>query len=341
MTRILLCFVLITICKTDFSTAQAYLENKTVTYDECIEHYKQLDTKYPEAVLVQCGQTDIGKPLHLFVISTDGDFDPKSIHQKNKTVLLINNAIHPGEPPGVDACMELANDLLSKPENKKLLTNIVLCIVPVYNIDGALSRNKYSRANQNGPEEYGFRANARNLDLNRDMIKCDAQNTKSLIQIFQKWKPEVFVDTHISDGADYTYTMTLIATQHNKLNSAVSDYMKKKLNPFLYDEMKKQKWEMCPYIEPLGESPESGLGGFLDLPRYTTGYAALFNTISYVTETHMLKPYADQVKATGTFLKVMITFVNNNSAEINQVRKKADAAVIEQASFGKIGRAHV
>jgi hypothetical protein len=31
-----------------------------------------------------------------------------------------------------------------------------------------LNRNSTSRTNQNGPEEYGFRGNARNFDLNRD-----------------------------------------------------------------------------------------------------------------------------------------------------------------------------
>jgi murein tripeptide amidase MpaA len=88
-----------------------------------------------------------------------------------------------------------------------------------------LQRSCCSRANQNGPDEYGFRANYQNLDLNRDFIKADSENAKSFIQIFQQWKPHVFVDTHISDGADYTYNMTLIATQKDKLHPLLSKFM--------------------------------------------------------------------------------------------------------------------
>ena len=54
----------------------------------------------------------------------------------------------------------------------------------MYNIGGALNRNAYSRANQNGPKEYGFRGNGQNLDLNRDFIKMDAQETQSLVKLF-------------------------------------------------------------------------------------------------------------------------------------------------------------
>ena len=38
-----------------------------------------------------------------------------------------------------------------------------------------LNRNTSSRANQNGPEAYGFRGNGRNYDLNRDFIKSDTK----------------------------------------------------------------------------------------------------------------------------------------------------------------------
>lgn len=307
------------------SLSQKYLQNKTVTYNEAITFYKSLDVKYANAKLITCGNTDIGKPLHLFVITNDGDFNKESIRKKNKRIILINNGIHPGEPCGVDASMGLAEDLLTKPEYIKLLKHTVVCIIPVYNIDGALNRGCCSRANQNGPDEYGFRGNYRNLDLNRDFIKCDSENAKSFTKIFRTWQPEIFVDTHISDGADYQYTMTLIATQQNKLHPALADCMNKNLLPFLNKEMKEKKWEMCPYVESRGETPESGIEGFLETPRFATGYTTLFNTISFITETHMLKPYPDQVKATHAFLETLIEAVNNNYQQIADAKKKADA----------------
>lgn len=306
------------------SLSQKYLQNKTVTYDEAISFYKSLDAKYANAKLITCGMTDAGKALHLFVITNDADFDPASIRRKNKRILLINNGIHPGEPCGTDACLGLSEDLLSKKDFQKLLDHVVICIIPVYNIDGAFNRNSWSRMNQNGPEEYGFRGNARNLDLNRDFIKCDAENTKSFIKIFREWQPEIFVDTHISDGADYQYTMTLIPTQQNKLHPALATYMTDDLLPKLSSKMKERNWEMCAYIDPVNEIPDNGISAFLETPRFSTGYTTLFNTIGFITETHMLKPYPDQVKATYTFLYVLIEEMNNGFEKIKTVKQKAD-----------------
>ena len=165
-----------------------------------------------------------------------------------------------------------------------------LCIIPLYNIGGALNRNSHTRTNQEGPESYGFRGNARNLDLNRDFIKCDSKNARAFTTIFQDWQPDVFIDTHTSNGADYQYTMTIIATQHNKLHSSLGNFLDQELMPALYAEMKTKDWEMCPYVYSR-EEPDHGIAAFLDYARYSSGYAALFNTLSFMPETHMLKPY--------------------------------------------------
>lgn len=304
-----------------------YLQNQTVTYKECIDFYKELAKKYPDSKLIEYGKTDIGLPLHLFMITNDKDFDFNSIRNKNKTLLLINNGIHAGEPCGVDACLSLSEDLLSKKEMNLILKNVVVCIVPFYNIDGALNRGCCSRANQNGPQEYGFRANSRNLDLNRDFIKCDAQNTKSLIQIIQQIQPHVFVDTHISNGADYSYNMTLITTQHNKLNKKLSAYMVGEMLPALQQDMKLKQNEISPYVETIRNTPDSGLLGFLETPRFATGYTALFNTIGFVSEAHMLKPYHLQVKATYDLLMSMISTMNLQYLSLINAKKMADEEV--------------
>jgi hypothetical protein len=310
-----------------------YLQNQTVTYQECIDFYEGLAKKYPNSKLVEYGKTDVGIPLHLFMITNDQDFDIASIKNKNKVLVLINNGIHAGEPCGVDACLGLSEDLLTQKDMTNLLKNIVVCIIPFYNIDGALNRSCCSRANQNGPQEYGFRANARNLDLNRDFIKCDAQNTKSLIEIIQNIKPQVFIDTHISNGADYSYNMTLITTQYDKLNPILSNYLKSSMLPSLQQEMKLKNNEMCPYVETLKETPDSGLVGFLESPRFATGYTALHNIIGFVTEAHMLKPYPIQVKATYDLLLSFISTIDRQHLAIIDAKNKADEAVSTKQTY--------
>jgi len=303
---------------------------QTATYQECINYYKQLDANYEELKMLSYGTTDVGKPLNLVVLSKSKVFDPKIIRQQNKSIILINNAIHPGEPEGVDASMILARELL---KNKSIPDNVVICIIPIYNVGGALNRSIFSRANQNGPEAYGFRGNAQNLDLNRDFIKTDSKNSHLFQLIFNEWNPDVFVDTHVSNGADYQYVMTLIETQKDKLNPILSKYMTQNLVPNLYKEMKTVGFEMTPYVDHLYETPDSGIVGFLETPRYATGYTTLHNTIGFITETHMLKPFSQREASTYAFLKIIINEVSKNSTLIKATRKKADEQVKNQTVF--------
>lgn len=310
--------------------------NRTVTYHECIAFYRQLDKKYPQAKLLEYGLTDVGKPLHVFAISSDTDFNPSSVHHKNRPVVLILNGIHPGEPDGIDASMMLADTILSTERGKRLLGNTVLLIIPAYNIDGMLNRGCCSRANQNGPEEYGFRGNARHLDLNRDFIKCDSENTKSFTRLFREWNPHVLMDTHVSNGADYSYTMTLISTQHNKLHPVLGSFLKQKFTPALFKSMKEKGDEMIPYVntKSYGDDPETGLYGFLETPRYATGYAALFNTIGFVAESHMLKPFPQRVQSTYRLLVSLLENVKTYSDEIISNKIKADHECASTKNFG-------
>jgi hypothetical protein len=301
----------------------------TATYQEMIGFYQLLDKKYDQMRIFDFGQTDIGKPLNLIVLSGDKIFDPVEIRKQNKRLLLINNGIHPGEPEGVDASMMLVRDLLKRNSIPK---NVVICIIPVYNIDGMLNRGR-SRVNQNGPESYGFRGNYQNLDLNRDFIKGDSRNSKTFQKIFNTWQPEVFIDNHTSNGADYQYVMTLIAPQKDKLNPILSNYLTKQMLPDLYKKMKASNFEMTPYVNSIEETPDSGITGFLETARYSTGYAALHSTIGFMPETHMLKPYHQRVEGTYKFMEHVLEILERDSDLIAKNKLKSDAEVKTQDVF--------
>lgn len=296
-----------------------YKKNHSQTYANAIRMYQDLADRYKGAKLVEAGQTDCGKPLHLFIIDADGDFNPEN----GKLHLLINNGIHPGEPCGIDASIKFANDLLASAKFKALVQDLTICIIPVYNIGGALNRGCCSRANQNGPEEYGFRGNARNLDLNRDFVKLDSENARSFTKIFQKWNPDILVDTHTSNGADYQYVLTLITTQLDKLNPVYRSFMKDKMLPTLYGDMDEKGFPMVPYVHSIDQTPDNGIYDYLETPRYATGYAAQFNTIGFTTETHMWKPFPDRVESTYAFLNTIRDYASTNASTLKKLRKMA------------------
>ncbi|MCC7301915.1 MAG: hypothetical protein IT233_04680 [Bacteroidia bacterium] len=299
-----------------FISCSLFAGNFTPTYDSIIKFYESLDKKYSRCKLVKAGKTDIGEPLHVFILSANNEFEPKKLKEQGKLILLINNGIHPGEPDGINACMEWSRDLLKTGSIPK---DVVILIIPTYNVGGTLNRSCCSRANQFGPEEYGFRGNAQNLDLNRDFIKCDSKNAESFTKLFRKWDPHILVDTHVSNGADYQYTLTLIHTQRDKLGGMSSKQMDR-MDPLLQDYCTKRGFSYCPYVNTLGETPESGIVGYMETPRYSTGYAALYSCIGYVVETHMLKPFDQRVKATRVFLEALLDISAKENANIRNAR---------------------
>ncbi|MFZ1584249.1 MAG: M14 family zinc carboxypeptidase [Saprospiraceae bacterium] len=297
--------------------------NRSVTYAKAIELYKAMAAKDKRIQVNEVGMTDVGIPLHEVIVDINSDFNPGDARRRKKNVLFINNGIHPGEPDGIDATLWLVQDILTDPKKAALLERLVLVIIPVYNIDGALVRNSSLRASQNGPAEYGFRGNGQNLDLNRDFIKCDTKNAMSFSELYTKWDPEIFIDNHVSNGADYTYTMTMLASHPDKLGYGQAAFLRTQMLTDLYKRMDIKSFPMCPYVNVWGTTPDKGLPGFIDSPRYASGYGSLFQSFCFVPETHMLKLYDQRVKATYAFMMSMIEYNAENYVSIKIERAKA------------------
>lgn len=250
-----------------FTTFESSNGLKTGTYQETIDFYLALEKKFSTISVYEIGETDSGFPLHLVI------FDPKNQNQKKtgekfskneKNLLLINNGIHPGEPDGIDATMLLFRDFA---ENKtQIPQKTIIATIPVYNIGGALNRNSTSRTNQDGPEEYGFRGNARNYDLNRDFIKSDTKNARAFAEIFHWLNPDLFIDNHVSNGADYQYILTHLFTQHNKLGNEMGAYLHNSFMPEFVNSLHQKNWEITPYVNVFNQVPEVGFSQFMDSP---------------------------------------------------------------------------
>ncbi|RLE01077.1 MAG: hypothetical protein DRJ13_07495 [Bacteroidetes bacterium] len=304
--------------------ALRYASNETLTWQEAIDMYQWLDEQYEDARLLEVGWTDAGRPLHLFVIDRGRQFSPQEIRESGKSILFINNGIHPGEPCGVDASLKLASDLLSgKDSCAHYLDHTVIAIVPIFNVGGALMRGSFHRANQNGPVEHGFRGNARNLDLNRDFIKLDSRNTQSLVPLLRSWDPDIFVDTHTSNGSDYPYTITLINSHAQRHEPSQARFLDSTLLPFLFEGMDRSPYLMSPYGWSYKRTPDQGIIAFMDYPRYTSGYVSLYNTLAFTVETHMFKSFEDRVLSTWYLLRETLRFSGLYGSALAEVKRAA------------------
>lgn len=300
-------------------------------YAETIDFFTRAATQSKQVEMVEMGTTDAGYPLHLVLISPDSNFDPQAWKKQGKVVIMVNNSIHPGEPDGTDASQLLVRDIATG--KLKLPENIRLAIIPVYNIGGALNRGAHSRVNQNGPKEYGFRGNAQNLDLNRDFTKLDSRNAVSFNRVFQWLDPHILIDNHVSDGADFQHTMTLLTTQYDKLGEPLGSWLRSRFEPSIYADMKKKGWDLFPYVNFDSYDLSRGMVQFYDPPRYSSGYAALFQCIGFVPETHMLKPYKDRVKSTYDLMVSIAAMAGGQADSLIALKKAARTKIANQAAF--------
>ena len=306
---------------------------ETPTYNEVISYYKNLSETYDEISLFSFGQTDSGEPLHLVVYNNEGIYNVDEIKKSSKNRILINNGIHPGESDGIDASMLLLRDIVQNDSLQKQYKNSIICVIPVYNIGGALNRNSHTRANQNGPEEYGFRGNARNYDLNRDFIKQDTKNAAAFAEIFHTINPDVFIDNHVSNGADYQYAITHLFTQHNKLGGSLGTFLRNEMQPQIEESLGEKGIIITPYVNVWGTTPKSGWSQFFDSPRYSTGYTTLFHTLGLMVETHMLKPYKQRVEQTYELLFSALDFTEQNTKEIKELRANATEEILAKKTY--------
>ncbi len=318
----------------DFTTLfETSKGTETPEYKEVISYYKNLSEVYDEVSLFSFGETDSGEPLHLVVYNQTGIYNVDEIKSSKKNRILINNGIHPGESDGIDASMMLIRDIVQNDSLKNKYKNSIICVIPVYNIGGSLNRNSHTRANQNGPIEYGFRGNARNFDLNRDFVKQDTKNAAAFAAIFHAVNPDIFIDNHVSNGADYQYAITHLFTQHNKLGGNLGSFLEKEMRPQIEKSLEEKNIIITPYVNVWGNTPENGWSQFFDSPRFSTGYTTLFHTLGLMVETHMLKPYKIRVEQTYELMFSVFDFTELNSKKIKDLRSKATEEVLAKKTY--------
>ena len=328
-----------------FFTCQQYNSNTFIThfektkgletpeYHDVINYFKELSNTYAEISFFEMENTDSGYPLHLVVFDANGKINLKGLKNSTKNRVLINNGIHPGESDGIDASMLLLRDIVQNDSLKKKYHNTIISVIPIYNIGGSLNRNSNSRANQSGPKEYGFRGNTRNYDLNRDFLKQDTKNAAAFADIFHAINPDIFIDNHVSNGADYQYAISHLFTQHNKLGGSLGKFIETQMRPAIERSMSSKNMPITPYVNVWGGTPKEGWSQFYDSPRYSTGYTTLFNSLGMMVETHMLKPYKIRVEQTYELLLSMLDFTEDRSVEIKKIRKNAIREILKKESY--------
>lgn len=297
---------------------------ETPRYEQTIDYCKRLAEASPLIQYSSFGQSGEGRELAV-LIGADGDFTPQAAKAAGKPIILIQACIHAGEPDGKDAGLALLRDIAITKTRPDLLKNVVVLFIPIYNADGHERFGPYNRINQNGPAEMGWRTTTAYLNLNRDYMKADAPETRAWLGLWNEWKPDLFIDCHVTDGADYRYNITYHHEHHDGIPRSVLAWEENVFDRLVPPQMEAEGNVVSWYLEFRDNRDfTQGIVDFSGSPRFSTGYTPLRNRPGILIETHMLKEYEPRVKGTYDLLRFTLEEVNRDAEALLTAGQTAD-----------------
>ncbi len=314
--------------------------DETGRYDEAVSFCRRLAAASPYARYLTFGVSGEGRALPLLVLSTDAAFTPAAAQQSRKPLVLVQNCIHAGECEGKDASLALARDIIITGTQADLLAHVNVLIIPIYNVDGHERRSLYGRINQNGPREMGWRTNATNLNLNRDYVKADAVETQAWLRLWNAWQPDLFIDTHTTDGERHRYDLFYDATQGPETAEPVARWVRAQLLPDVLAALTADGYATLPYgqLRDRKAPTEGYMAGWSMSPRFSTGYPAACNRPALLVETYSWNPYARRVRATYDFLRHTLSTLGARPQTLRAAIRAADAQCVAAHGGGDDGR---
>lgn len=304
---------------------------ETPRYDETMAYSRRLAAASPLIRMTSFGESGEGRSLALLVAATGGTFTPESARRAGKAVVLIQACIHPGESDGKDAGLALLRDIAITKTQPRLLDKLVLLFIPIYNTDGHERFGPYNRINQDGPAEMGWRVTTTNLNLNRDYMKADAPETRAWLKLWTQWNPDLFIDCHVTDGADYQYVITYQYEQHENVPASVLQWERSAFESHIIPATVAAGYPTSPYMEFRdNRNLTKGIDSFIAPPRFSTGYTPIRNRPGLLIETHMLKPYRPRVLGTYELLRAALEEVNRDPESLLRAVRQADEQTVTE-----------
>jgi len=280
------------------------------------------------------GKTSEGREIPFVIASRPVVATPAAARSLGRPIVYVQGNIHAGEIEGKDALLALIRDLTFA-RKPNALDSIVLIAVPIYNADGneRFASQSINRTEQNGPELVGVRANAQNLDLNRDYVKAEAPETRASLAMFNVWDPDVFVDLHTTDGSFHGYALTY-SPSLSPAAELGGVYARDSLLPVLRERMRmRDGFEVFDYGNFV--SDERGLvadtsvreawATYDSRPRFGTNYYGIRGRIGILSEAYSHDSLSRRIAATYAFVNEILSLVAEKGAAIRDLSARADS----------------
>jgi len=307
---------------------------ETSRYDEVVRHLDVAASLHSGMHRTTFGYTNEGRALPLLVVSSLAEVTPERVRESGQLRILLMGNIHGGEVAGKEALLRLVRRLIEG-EHAEWSRDWVLLIAPIYNADGNEAIALGNRPRQHGPlGGMGTRTNAQGLDLNRDQMKLDSPEARSLAALMTEWDPHVIVDLHVTNGTRHAYHLTYAPGLHPATPAPLDRYLRDELLPFTTQQVESRYgWHMWHYGNVGNRGGTSGWWTFDHRPRFVTNYAGLRNRLGILSEAYSYITFEDRVLATERFVDAILAFLHPRRDEARRLVETEDARDLRGAEI--------
>jgi hypothetical protein len=304
---------------------------ETSRYAEVVAFLERAAASHPRMHFTTFGYTNQGRALPLLVVGPDDPAaaTPGAVRDSGVLRVYVQGNIHAGEVAGKEALLRLVRRLVQG-ESDGWTRDWVLLLAPVYNADGNEAVALGNRPRQHGPlGGMGTRANAQGLDLNRDQMKLDSPEARSLARLLTEWDPHVVVDLHVTNGTRHAYHLTYAPGLHPATPEGLDRYLRDDLLPEVTRAVETARgWHMWHYGNVGTRDGVRGWWTFDHRARFVTNYAGIRNRLGILSEAYSYLTFEDRVLATEAFVDEVLTVLHRDREGVRRRVEEAVAADI-------------
>ncbi|UCF18949.1 MAG: M14 family metallopeptidase [Gemmatimonadota bacterium] len=309
--------------------AEASGYRETSRYDDVVNFVETVVARSPYMRTVTMGYSMEGRALPVVIVGEMEDASPEAVKATGKLRVFVQANIHAGEVCGKEAAQILLRDLANG-AHREWLDSLVLMIAPIYNADGNEVIRLTNRPYQHGPVAgMGQRANAQGLDLNRDNMKLESPEARSLVAFWKLYDPHIVMDLHTTNGTRHAYHITYAPPLHPDTDPGIVELARNEVLPAITRLVReKYGWDYYYYgnLPWRGSEAEPGWYTFSHQPRYLTNYVGMRNRLGLLSEAYSYATFDERIAATLHFVEEVADYAYRNASTIAEVMREADLA---------------
>ena len=300
---------------------------ETSSYEDVIGFLKELEGKGAPMRITWIGESTENRPIPLVIVSDPPVKNAVEARALGKAVVYVQGNIHAGEVEGKESAQIILREIAKAHADKKptILKNLVLLVNPIYNSDGneKWGPAERNRPGQDGPPQVGVRPNAQGFDLNRDCIKAESPEMRSVLEhIYQPWDPDVVIDLHTTNGTRHGYDLTYSPPLHPNTPEPLRKFGQDQMLPDIRRDFQKRfNQDLFDYGNAVRRGEKMVWETFGAEGRYVTNYAGLTGRLGILSEATSYISFEDRIIATNRFTELVLDYLAKSAKQLPKMRR--------------------